>query len=490
MSILPISNIVNVTISNTPSGATERNVNSLAIFSNDPTTSLNPYEIYISAQQVAENYGTNSLTTKMANAIFAQVPNVRSGNGRLVIIPMIAAVSATAGRFTTGDLLANLAGIIAVSNGDIRITVDGVAYNLTNLNFTNCENFADIAEVIQNQLVAGTVEATATGLRVISKKVGSDSTVGMGAVSGGTGTNLAGSSFFNTAGGTASGGANATGETLLDAIARTKGSVGYFGVLTTLLLQNSMIETIADGIQAQDLMFHHGLSSIHDIAGVATAVQQQGNTQTRLKLHTKSFEEAQLMNAAYAGRAHCVALSGSNTAMTMNLKQLATITPDLGVSQTNWVNAEIAGIDLYVSYDGVPSVYSTGGNDFFDNIYMNFALKFAMETAGFNYLRQTNTKVPQTEQGMNGLKNAFGQVCERYIRNGFIAPGSWTSSETFGDPETFHKNILQKGYYIYSIPVTLQNPVEREARQAPLVQIAIKRAGAIHFAIVNVLIND
>lgn len=196
------------------------------------------------------------------------------------------------------------------------------------------------------------------------------------------------------------------------------------------------------------------------------------------------------MNAAYAGRAHSVNFFGSDTAQTMNLKQLATITPDIGISQTLYGQAETAGIDLFVSYDGVPSVFSTGGNDYFDNVYADLALKFALETSGFNYLRQTNTKVPQTEQGMDGLKSAYGVVCDRFVRNRFIRGGSWTSSETFGDPEIFKQNVLDKGYYIYSLPITQQEAVQREQRKAPLVQIAVKRAGAIHTSDVIVLVND
>ena len=100
MAILPITNIINVTITNTPQGLSEKNVNSLALFTHEPTVSLDPYTVYVSANQVAVDYGTNSLTAKMANAIFAQTPNIRSGNGRLVIIPMQSAVSALPGDFT------------------------------------------------------------------------------------------------------------------------------------------------------------------------------------------------------------------------------------------------------------------------------------------------------------------------------------------------------------------------------------------------------
>ncbi len=145
---------------------------------------------------------------------------------------------------------------------------------------------------------------------------------------------------------------------------------------------------------------------------------------------------------------------------------------------------------MYVSYAGVPSVFSTSGNDFFDNPYNDLALKFALETAGFNYLRQTNTKVPQTEPGMMGLKNAYGVVLNRFVRNGCVAPGAWTSSERFGDPVIFDQNVLDSGFYIYSLPIVLQNAAERENREAPLVQIAVKRAGAIHTSDVIVLVNN
>lgn len=490
MPILPVNNIINVSITNTPSGLPERNVNNVAIFTNDAPSNFDTYREYISAAQVAEDYGTSSKTAKMANAIFSQTPNIRTGNGSLIIIPMIAAVSATRGDFATANISANLAAILLVSAGDLRIVVNGVNYDLTNLNFTNCLTFTDIAAVIQSKIVDATVTPVVNGLRIYSKKVGSASTVGLAAVPGGTGVALNGAGYFNAAGGTASTGANALGETILQAIARTQGAVGYVGMMTTLDIQDALFAATATGVQAMDKMFFHHFASTQDIAGAATVNKTAGNTKSRPLLYTNGLDEANLMKAAYVGRAFSVNFNGSFTSQTMNLKQLATITPDLGINQTLYGQANTAGIDLYVSYDGVPSVFSTGGNDFFDNPYSDLALKFALETAGFNFLRQTNTKVPQTEQGMNGLKNAYAQVCERFIRNGCIAPGSWTSSETFGDPETFKNNILTRGYYVYSLPVIFQTAAEREIRKAPLVQIAIKRAGAIHTSDVIVLVND
>jgi hypothetical protein len=429
----------------------------------------------------------------MANAVFSQTPNIRTGNGRLVIIPMVA-TSALPGDFTTANISANLASILAVDDGDLRVTINGTNYDLTGVDFTNADDFEDVATILQGKLVAATVEAFEesgnSGIKITSKKVGTSSTIALAAVPGGSGTALNGSGYFNAAGGTAASGTNSSGESLEDAIARMDGSVGFVPLMTTLSLEDDALEDVSDYVQGLDKMLHYASANIQDIAGIGTTIQQSANRKTRFKVYTNSIEEAKLMNAAYAGRAHSVNFNGSLTSQTMNLKQLETITPDDGITQTIYGQAEIAGVDLYVSYDGVPSVFSTGGNDFFDNPYSDLALKFALETAGFNYLRQTNTKVPQTESGMNGLKSAYSLVCERFVRNGCVAPGSWTTSETFGDPGIFRNNVLTKGYYVYSLPIILQSAVEREDRIAPLCQIAIKRAGAIQKSDVVVLIND
>ena len=489
--ILPITNIINVTITNTPQGLSERNVNSLALFTTESPANAEAFGIYVSPAQAIEQYGTNSVVADMMNAIFAQTPNLRTGDGRVVIVPYLDAVSATSGYTTTADISANLAAIIAVTSGDIRVTIDSVAYNLTGLNFTSATTLADVAAIIQASLVNGIVTApTASTLRFTSKKVGLDADVVIAAVSGGSGTNLAGAGYFNTAASVPVSGADATGETLLEAITRIEGSASFCPIITDLQMEDAVIEDTSDAIQATDYMFLHQISSTADIAGIATTIQQSGNTRTRILFYSPDLTEANLMKSAYAGRAYSVNFNGSLTSQTMNLKQLATITPDPGVTQTLYAAADVAGCDMYVSYAGVPSVFSTGGNDFFDNPYNDLALKFALETAGFNYLRQTNTKVPQTEPGMTGLKNAYAVVVNRFVRNGAIAPGAWTSSERFGDPVIFDQNVLDSGYYIYSEPIVLQNSAEREDREAPLVQIAVKRAGAIHSSDVIVLVNN
>ena len=93
------------------------------------------------------------------------------------------------------------------------------------------------------------------------------------------------------------------------------------------------------------------------------------------------------------------------------------------------------------------------------------------------------------ETGKAGLKNAYAQICEQGVRNGFAGPGEWNTAIPFGDPEDFKRNIREKGYYIYSIPVAQQAQTEREQRKAPLVQIAVKSSGAFHFSDVVIIVE-
>ena len=169
------------------------------------------------------------------------------------------------------------------------------------------------------------------------------------------------------------------------------------------------------------------------------------------------------------------------------MKTITGISGDPNLNGTYVLNAANNGVDIYANTGGLSVIYSNDNNGFTDDVEANLWHKKATEVAGFNFLRQTNTKIPQTEAGMTGLKTAYASVCEQARRNGTVAAGAWNGAVPFGDPETFKRNIEETGYYIYSVPVALQPQAEREARKAPVVQIAIKRSGAFHFS--QVIIN-
>lgn len=487
--ILPLSTVINVNVTEEPTGIGLKNVNALGLFTNEIPNNSNTYGIYFSAAQVAADFGSNSVTAAMANNIFAQSPNILAGSGQLVIMPMIAAVSATSGHFNTVDLSTHVAAFQAVSNGNLKVTLNGTnVYNLGNLNFTNTATLADIAAVIDNAIPDCHVALSGNLMVFTNNKVGTAATVALASYSGG-GTDLTGATLLNSAAGTATPGVNSSGETVGAAIARTSSVVSYTGLITNLNLEDAAIEAAAVVVQANDILFFVHTASTTDIAGIGTTVQQDSQTQTRVLEYTGTQAAANLMKAAYVGRFFCVDFTGSNTSITMNLKQLANVAPDGWMTSTLQVAAGIAGVNIYPSIDGYPCVISAGGNTYDDIIYRNLALQFALETAAFNYLAGTTTKIPQTEQGVNGLKNAIAQIMQQFVINGSLAPGAWPSPDTFGNQILFLSNIANFGYYIYSLPVAKQTPAARAARQAPLIQVAALGSGAIQYAAINVIVS-
>jgi hypothetical protein len=280
-------------------------------------------------------------------------------------------------------------------------------------------------------------------------------------------------------------------ETVQAAVTRTLNLVYYFGILVDAEIAVTPLTALATYVQTLDKMLFYASSTPADYvhtSGMLDVLRAASLTQTRLLYYkTATALDTQVFAAAYASRGLSTNFSGSRTVQTMHLKQLAGIVPDQTVDQTALTALQAAGADAYVSIAGIPGVFCSGLNGFFDEVYNEKWLKFAMQTAGFNYLASTNTKIPQTEQGMEGLKNVYRKVCEQGRSNGYIGPGTWSSPDLFGDPLALVRCIADLGYYVYSLPITSQLQADRTARKAPLIQIALKSAGAIHSS--NVIVN-
>jgi hypothetical protein len=223
--------------------------------------------------------------------------------------------------------------------------------------------------------------------------------------------------------------------------------------------------------------------------GVFTLIQAAAETYTRCLLYTVSPLAARLMAAAYASRLMSVDFNGSQTTSTMHMKDLVGVTPDPGITQATLTTCQTVGADVYTYFGPLPKVFSAGGNTYADQVYGTLWLIFALQVAGFNAIATIPTKLPQTEAGMAILRNNYTAVLQQAVTNGFAAPGAWNSAQLFGNPTDLKANVLQRGFYVYSAPVNSQSQSARVARQAPLVQIALKLAGAIHSTSVVVYIN-
>lgn len=483
---VPVSYTINVSLAATPTGLAEYNTNSIAIFTNDPASFVDTYRAYFNPAEVETDFGTSSLTYKMANELFNPVPNFVTGGGNLYIFPF-GGTNATPATFTTPDISSNLTALKAVDDGSLNITIDGTTSEIEGINLTKCLTLADVVTVLNNLKLDVNIELNGNAIVFTSRRCGTASSITLNAIADAGSIDLSASGYLNATGGTGVSGQDAGGETLSEAVTRALQSVYFGGVLTTQIMDDTTKAANATAIQALDCIFYDNIQSLADIATLGAAIKSAGNSKTRTLAYSVSQALGKQAIAGYASIAKSVNYDGTDTANTLNLKTITGITGDPNLNGTYVLAAKNNGVDIYGITGGLSVIYSNDNNGYTDDVEANLWHKKATEVAGFNYLRQTNTKIPQTEAGMTGLKTAYAAVCEQAKRNGTVAPGAWNGSVPFGDPETFKRNIEETGYYIYSIPVALQAQIDREARKAPVVQIAIKRSGAFHFS--EVIIN-
>lgn len=287
-------------------------------------------------------------------------------------------------------------------------------------------------------------------------------------------------------------------ETVQACLIRISNSIFFEGFMIDEEMgsQVSVFLTLASYVQSTQMLFFYTSSNIADLqpGSMLDQIRTSGDTRTRCLYYGGSLTngQTQIFSAAYSGRGMSINFSGSNTVLSMQLQTLATINPDQTINQTSFNAAQAAGIDVYVSVSGVPCVMTSGTNLFYDQIYCRTWIAFQLATNGFNYLKnaaQVPGKIPQTEVGMTGLKDAYIQAFVQGLTNGYLAPGTWTLPFSFGNPQAFADNITSQGYYIISQPISSQSPAVRATRAAPLVQAAIQEAGAINSSSVLVLVN-
>lgn len=290
----------------------------------------------------------------------------------------------------------------------------------------------------------------------------------------------------------ASGDDPAVNETLSAAITRLSNEIYFEGILTTRTVLDAEYEAAAATVEAmQNRILMVPISEVADLSNLAVSLASYKYTRPVMYLTGDTAADraknARKFAAAYLSRGLAVNYSGSNTTLTMNLKTLSGIVADTQISETILENARTAGVDCYPSIEGLAKVQSfKHGNMYFDQVTNLIWFVNTIQREVFNVLATTGTKVPQTEPGLEFIRNAIRAVCNQAVVNGYIAPGTWNSSDTFGDYEDFFRNIEEFGYYEYHQPVAEQSQSERELRQAPVWQIAAKESGAVHSA--NILI--
>jgi hypothetical protein len=494
-----ISNIVNVALLPEGSAAATDNMNVVAIITSNqdgPINSAKRYELYTDSASVANDFGSASDISAFASTFFGTKPNPVNAGGVLVVGYWRGAsetVPASSGvlRGAQIDEVNVLAILQQIEDGAFNITVDGDAEVINGLDFRTATTMAEAVALINAELTQAT--ATYDDMRVIitSDTTGATSVIDTFATDPGGSTTFIGE-LLNIASGTGAaitaGAAQVvlTAETQLAAITAIKAAVNIKGAVFINGATDEVREDLAEWSSANSVLIYDVFSNAANLEIATTNIVWQiklaGHKNYRM-LYSKTGNRR--FAASYMARAHVVNFNAENSALTMHLKELAVPAEDY--TQTEISKAKAVGLDIYTTVKDVPIVLTSGANDFMDNQYNLIAFIDAVQVGQFNVLKLTPTKVSQTTPGVNKLVDQAEKDARRFVRAGVFAPGVWSNPDTFGDFDTFNRSIEQFGFYVLAGLLRDQPQPDRQARKSPVLQIAVKNAGAIHS--VDVIIN-
>ncbi|EBU6996446.1 DUF3383 domain-containing protein [Salmonella enterica subsp. enterica serovar Newport] len=281
-----------------------------------------------------------------------------------------------------------------------------------------------------------------------------------------------------------------TAEKLMDAVNAVMGYTNWYG------LGIADKEDIADGdwLKVAAAVEASGVSRILAITTSDPATMDATST-TDLAYKLKAAKYGRTFvqyssSSKYAalsafGRAFTVNFNGSNTTITLKFKQEPGITYETLTTDQAAV-LDTKNCNVFVYYQNDTAILQQGvmsGGDFFDERHGLDWLQNYVQTNLYNLLYTSTTKVPQTDAGVTRLLSNVEQSMDQSVTNGLVAAGVWNGGP-IGQLDS--GDTLTKGYYVYAQPISEQAQADREARKAPVIQVACKLAGAVHFADVQI----
>lgn len=491
-----ITNVINVALIPEGQQAERDNMNVIAVLTSETgvINSAERFRSYRDSAAVEADWGTASIVTQYAQTIFGTKPNAINFGGSLIIglhrataetVPAKAATLVST-QFVEATLISQLQ---TITDGSFDIDVDGVTVTATGLDFSIVTTLAGVAALLDTNIAGATVAVNNGYFTITSSTTGVTSLLTF-MEPGAAGTFIGGILTMSSGtGGTLTQGAASVIlpiETKVQSLSALKSKVNFKGGVFTDVVLDAEVDDLALWAQANQTIIYNVFSGSSYLAVAANnpvwAVKLAGQSAFRC-LYSKAGNR--LYAATYMARTHTVNFNAENSAITMNLKGLNV--PAESYDQPEIDAATRVGLDIYTTIKDTPVVLTSGANDFVDNVYNIAGFVDAVQTDMFNALKSTGTKFAQTTRDVNKLVAQGEKTTRGFVRAGVFAPGAWSSPDSFGNINTFNRNIEQFGFYWLAGLLKDQPQVDRQARKSPVLQAAVKNAGAIHSA--DIIIN-
>lgn len=480
---LPVRRIVNVAVSLAAKAAGKRNFGTMFILGDsDVIDAEERIRDYTAAEDVAFDFGSDAPEYLAARTFYSQSPT-----------PLNIKIGRWVSQSTHGLLKARILGTSeqaiskfqTITAGSLVIIVDGETVTASDVDLSSALNLNYVASTLSTALV-NKVTVTWNGERFMfaAKTAGESSKVEVSD----TTSELAKAIGLDKDTKSVVG---ANSEALNDALALMldRGRSWYCLSLATkqTLSDDDYLNTAASIESASD-------SHLFGVTVQRTNVLDANESEDLAsKLKAKGYNRTFIVYSSDNAHADCsvfgrfatINYEGVNTTITAKFKQCPDVSPeDLTTSQANTLQAK--NCNVFASYDNDTNILQEGvmcGGNFIDEMTNLDWLQDKVQTAVYNVLYTSTTKIPQTDSGIQRLVAAISQCMEAAVQNGMIAEGVWG-----GDPVGIIStgDTLPGGYYIYAQSVNDQDQSDREARKAPPITCLIKLAGAVHFADVQI----
>lgn len=425
---------------------------------------------YTSLASLGDDWATDSEVYKAATAYYAQTPKPRD----FVVLSNYA--TAQAAQLVGGghDTLDELK---LVNAGALVISIDGTEVTLSALDLSAVASFDDIALVLNAALDAELLGTTCIhnghGFIVTSPTTGAVSTITFAT---GLSANALG---WEQHQGLISDGVDI--ETPVQSLAAALSQGIYFiGLVTHKSMRDTSAAAegtnttdIADWCEAAKKIFCNTTNDLSTLSSaISTDVASQLKDKTlRYTLTTFSKNVSEYVSASVFGRAASVNFEGISTTITLNLKQMPTVTVEnLTPSEFATLRAKYAS--AVVQIGNTVNAYTDSrmaSGSWLDTTHGLMWLERRIETDMFNLLYQTTTKIPYTQAGINLAIARLERSLEAAVRNGLAGPG-------FLPDGTY----LPNGYVVTSVALGDVSAGDRGNRIYNGLGFKMAGAGALH----------
>jgi hypothetical protein len=489
---LPLSDIVNVSIVVSPTAAVARGFGVGLLLGSNSLTVESRIQAYTTAAQVLADTQLGAQEQAAANAYFGQSP----APTLLLIGNRFAAAQAGHLRGSSG-VTTTLATYNAVTNGGFDVVINGVLRQIFGLNFSAAGSLAAVAAIVQTALAAAlastTCTFTAAGYFLItSPTTGTASTVGYAVAPTGGSSPVDVSTLLGLT--QVSGALSVAGiaaESLTQSLtASLIFNPTFYGVSLTSTASLQDQKDAAAFCESNKLLFWNATADAN--GPISSATSDIGFFFSNLGYNrTVTFWDnvnADLYEAVSAeARMAIVDYTQPNSVATLFGKQLPGYAV-VNITETQRLALEAKHYNYYASF-GSPVGFAmvaqgvVANGRFIDEVIGLDWLQATVQTAAFNVIATSTTRIPNTNTGAAMIVQGATAGFNAALNNGLIAPGFWTGAPV-GEIKT--GDWLPLGFYIYAAPVATETAGARAARQAPAITAICIGAGAIQSCSITV----